>query len=365
MSPNFDTAGIDSDWGTQDKPIEPVPDNVGIPLRVRKHAGSGERASGADAKGDQDSALGSDLPEDSPSTAATSTNGNRPQYYPTYHRYKEGKYVFPNDKLENERLDLQHYIFSLTYRGRPGLCPKNDRDAKVHRVLDVGSGTGSWAVEFADEHPEASVVGVDLSPIQLDYGPPTLTFYVDDIEEEWVFESKFDYIHSRMMSVSLVDWDRYLHRCYDNLEPGGHLELAEVKMPYDCDDGTVLETHAHMKWVRLLMEASERMGRPFVDPTRLKEQMEAIGFQDVQVQKDKWPMNPWPKGHRWKELGAAVLENFDEGLESFSYKLCTEGLGWTKEEVDELLVEVRKNIHDRSLHLYITVYTIYGRKPDA
>ena len=48
-------------------------------------------------------------------------------------------------------LDLQHHIFFLTYRGRLGLCPKNDRSAKVHRVLDVGSGTGSWAVEFGTQ----------------------------------------------------------------------------------------------------------------------------------------------------------------------------------------------------------------------
>jgi hypothetical protein len=45
-------------------------------------------------------------------------------------------------------LDLQHYIFSLTYQGRSGLCPKNEKDAEVHRVLDVGSGTGNWAAEF-------------------------------------------------------------------------------------------------------------------------------------------------------------------------------------------------------------------------
>jgi hypothetical protein len=46
-------------------------------------------------------------------------------------------------------------------------------------------------------------------------GPANLLFYVDDIEDEWVFESKFDYIHSRMMCVGVADWDRYLQRCYE------------------------------------------------------------------------------------------------------------------------------------------------------
>jgi hypothetical protein len=46
-------------------------------------------------------------------------------------------------------------------------------------------------------------------------GSPNLKFYIDDIEDEWVFESKFDYIHSRMMSVALGNWGRYLHKCYE------------------------------------------------------------------------------------------------------------------------------------------------------
>lgn len=30
---------------------------------------------------------------------------------------------------------------------------------KVRNVLDIGTGTGVWAMDFADEHPKAQVVG--------------------------------------------------------------------------------------------------------------------------------------------------------------------------------------------------------------
>lgn len=30
------------------------------------------------------------------------------------------------------------------------------------KVLDLGTGTGIWAIDYAHEHPEAEVIGLDL-----------------------------------------------------------------------------------------------------------------------------------------------------------------------------------------------------------
>lgn len=62
--------------------------------------------------------------------------------------------------------DLQHNLCLLTFDNKLGLSPPNLSDSKVKRVLDVGTGTGIWAIDFGDEHPDATVIGVDLSPIQ-------------------------------------------------------------------------------------------------------------------------------------------------------------------------------------------------------
>lgn len=39
-------------------------------------------------------------------------------------------------------------------------------EKNVQKVLDIGTGTGIWAIDFADEHPSATVIGTDISPIQ-------------------------------------------------------------------------------------------------------------------------------------------------------------------------------------------------------
>jgi hypothetical protein len=51
--------------------------------------------------------------------------------------------ILPNDEREQDRLDILHHVFRLTLGG--GLCrTKLDSPQKI---LDVGTGTGIWAIE--------------------------------------------------------------------------------------------------------------------------------------------------------------------------------------------------------------------------
>ena len=132
----------------------------------------------------------------------------------TYHAYKDGNYLRPNDELEKDRLDLQHHLFTLTFDGALFICPMA-KEKKIHRVLDVGTGTGIWAINFADEHSEAEVLGIDLSPIQPEFIPPNVIFEVDDAECPWTFSHKFDYIHSRGMEGTFTDWPRFFQQSFE------------------------------------------------------------------------------------------------------------------------------------------------------
>lgn len=52
---------------------------------------------------------------------------------------------------------MQNEICFLTFHNRLGFAPSCDDGAKINRVLDLGTGTGLWAIEYADAHPEAEV----------------------------------------------------------------------------------------------------------------------------------------------------------------------------------------------------------------
>lgn len=89
------------------------------------------------------------------------------------------------------------------------------------RVLDFGTGTGIWALDFADEHPSAKVIGTDLSPIQPLWVAPNSEFLVDDVESEWTYmpEEAFDVIHGRGMAGSIKDWEKLYSQIYKHLKP--------------------------------------------------------------------------------------------------------------------------------------------------
>ncbi|OIW29299.1 S-adenosyl-L-methionine-dependent methyltransferase [Coniochaeta ligniaria NRRL 30616] len=315
---------------------------------------------------DQDSALGDDDVAQSTSSLASSILDYRKENGRTYHGYKDGKYNLPNDESERERLDLQHHLFLLTLEGKLGLAPPNDQDAKVNRVLDVGTGTGIWAMDYGDEHPDAEeVIGVDLSPIQPSFVPSNVFFQVDDVEEPWTYSKPFDYIHSRMMTSSLANWEEYFRNCYDNLAPGGWLELQEGDLFASSDDGTLKPEHALAKCLDYLHQASVKFGREYQDIKRFKGMMAAVGFVDIVEKTYKWPTHSWPKDKKHKDLGLWTYQNFGGGLESFCMAAYTRGLGWTKEEVLVFCAAVRRDMRDRNIHAYWPIYVIYGRKPEA
>ncbi|KAK5659095.1 hypothetical protein OQA88_1185 [Cercophora sp. LCS_1] len=195
-------------------------------------------------------------------SAASSVLNFRRENGRTYHAYKAGtEYFLPNDAAESGRLDLQHNLSILTQDNRLFISPAA-KDKPLRRVLDAGCGTGIWATDFADEHPDVSVVGVDLSPIQPEFVPPNVEYLVDDLEIDWTFVHPFDLIYMRFLTGSIKDWPRLFAQSFANLTPGGHIEHFDTLNPLVSSDGTPSPDSPLLKWNILLLEASQKLGRP-------------------------------------------------------------------------------------------------------
>ncbi|CEI61385.1 hypothetical protein FVEN_g5902 [Fusarium venenatum] len=314
-----------------------------------------------DTDSDADSALALSLASSSESLAS-SIMRHRQENGRSYHAFKEGRYVLPNDEAENERLDLQHMLFTLTFDGKLSNLPV-DKANSHRRVLDAGTGTGVWAIDYAEDHPETQVVGIDLSPTQPSFVPPNLTFYIDDIEDQWTFSYKFDLIYARMMTGSIRDWPKFIQQSYDNLESGGWLELSDIILQLHSDDNTIPEGCAAARWGELMLEAADKFGAHLDSCTRYKQQLLDAGFVDVVETIYKWPTNPWPRDPKFKEMGLWNYENLGNGASGLSLALFTRALGWTAEQVEVFLVDVRRDMKNRAIHGWWPIYVVYGRKP--
>ncbi|KAH6844809.1 S-adenosyl-L-methionine-dependent methyltransferase [Chaetomium sp. MPI-CAGE-AT-0009] len=259
---------------------------------------------------------------------------------------------------------MQHHVFYLTLDGALYISPAGKQGPPLKRVLDAGTGTGIWAMDFADTHPGTHVIGLDLSPIQPGFVPPNLAFYVDDLEEDWDFSEPFDFIYGRMLTGAFTDWPRFMQRAFDNLSPGGWLELCDITFPTLSDDGTLSPDAPLSQWNDHVIRAGHMLGHSIESAKHYRQQMIDAGFVNVQSKLYKWPINAWPKDVKYKEIGMWSEHNFCGGMYGLSVALFTRALGWTPEQLEVFLVGVRKDLRNRQIHAYWPIHVVYGQRPE-
>ncbi|KAJ0416783.1 S-adenosyl-L-methionine-dependent methyltransferase [Aspergillus carlsbadensis] len=279
-----------------------------------------------------------------------------------YHSYRSGHYAFPNDEDELDRMDLEHHIFLLLLEGELHLAPLSD----PQRILDLGTGTGIWAIDIADKYPGASVLGTDLSPVQPSFVPPNLEFQIDDFENEWTFRREsFDLIHTRLLLASVSDYPKLFRQALDALKPGAYMEIHEIDPGFETDDNSIPSDSSALQWSNLFFEGCAKINHRIPSPDEYKTMMEEAGFVDVKLKVLKRPSNPWPKDKDMKRLGLYTLTNHLNGLHAFTVGLFTRVLGWSTAEVEVLIAKCRKEWKDSSIHAYQRVIFLHGKKPET
>jgi SAM-dependent methyltransferase len=320
----------------------------------------------ADDFSDTDSAVGTLGAASSTGSLASSIYEYRVLHGRTYnHVRSESEYWAPNDERQNTGLELMHNALTMMLNDQLYLAPIGDNP---QRVLDVGTGTGCWAMDFADAHPGCAVIGTDLSPIQPSWVPPNVSFQIDDCTEEWTWpENHFDFIHIRSLYGSIPDWEALYRQAFRHLAPGAWVQDLEMDVWPQSDHVPIGPGHPYRRWGELYYEAGERTGRTFRIGTEhyMRDAMVAAGFVDVHEVQMKVPMGSWPRDPRLKQVGEFCLAAVDESLEGYGLFLFTKVLGWSAETVNVYMAEMRAEFRKRSNCPWILTTVAYGRKPSA
>ena len=151
--------------------------------------------------------------------------------------------------------------------GMGGVFPEHVDLSSVQHVLDLGCGTGGWALEVAYTYSDMEVVGVDISERMVAYAQAqaeaqqrqNVRFRVMNILQPLDFEpGSFDLVNARMISSFMMRdrWPVLLRECLRILKPGGILRLTEPEM------GLTNKLYSEKIWM-VLFEAERRLGLNF------------------------------------------------------------------------------------------------------
>ncbi|KAG9235960.1 methyltransferase LaeA [Amylocarpus encephaloides] len=264
-----------------------------------------------------------------------------------YETFSQGKYPFPCDETEQDRLDIYHTLFYVARGNRHHSAQFYGPPEEV-KILDVGTGTGIWAIDMAEIPRNLKFVRHDLdAPWQtLDPAPP------------------YDLIHMRMLCGSVENWFDLYRKAFSHLKPRiGYLEHVEIDIFPRSDNNSVSGNSGLMRWVHCLQQATAASYRPMEYNADTRRMLHDAGFVDIYDYNTNLPLSPWPRDQKQKEIGRWYNLALIQGLEAVTLQPLTRA-GWHREEIDRLIDEAKQDICNKTIHAYCNLHVWLARRPE-
>jgi len=269
----------------------------------------------------------------------------------------EEPYILPKDDTEMNRLDFQHYLFRLALKGNyaaPITDPTN--------ILDVGTGTGRWAMEMAGLFPDANVIGLDLLPPPADKAdaasavadrrPDNYLYMQGNVLDGLPFQDgTFDYVHQRLLVAGLpaARWPSVVAELLRVTKPGGWVELLEAIPTHGGPAMNILHD-----W---LVSVGVPRGVNITITYQIADFLRMAGAQNVVSRELPMPLGKW--GGR---SGSMMETNYFALHQSIEARLLESGTT----NADEFLDVVRRARREIDGGRYIWPYFLaYGQRPFA
>ncbi|EJU06522.1 S-adenosyl-L-methionine-dependent methyltransferase [Dacryopinax primogenitus] len=271
--------------------------------------------------------------------------------------YSTETYLLPSDEVEKARLQAQHVVYKHYFGSE--LIPEDLELTEGDRILDAGTGSGSWASDVAQSVPEGvRVVGIDIERELLPSAGHNTEFLVQsslDLPEEWT--GKFVFIFQRLMVLAFTEdaWKKTIAGFYRALRPGGRVQLVEVDLLRVLYPEVITPPYT-ARWLEGVRQLCGLRGVKPQAIVQIPELLKEAGFVDIQIK-----ISPrYTKGDTGKATRDTAIGS-QRGLKGPFLKAGGFGIGRTDAEFDAYLDKVEEEWATTDFAWMWTRWT--GRKP--
>ena len=276
-------------------------------------------------------------------------------------------YVVQGDLYAEElhRLTIQDES-TTTLMGGP--LSEQSGAARMRRVLDIGSGAGSWVLSTAKTYPEMSLIGIDISQRMVDYArqrtsdlqlTERVEFHVMNALLMLEFpDDYFDLVNLRfgLSYLRTWDWPKLLADMLRVCRPGGIVRVTE------CEIGGQSSSQAATQLYGLLTTALFREGHLFEqNPRGLIDHLVPLlarhGCQNVQ---SRTCLGTPPPGTPEAQANAQDIIGLCRVSRPFLEKW-----GCLPADYDAFCQQVLEEVQKSASTTSGTLLTAWGHKPDA